>query len=575
MKFPRIILPAVLAVALPVHADWVERSDAITLELMRAQGPFAPEERSSVGLAQFDPEVMEISESARRAELAVNREQIQRLSAMLETEQDSRVRQDVEILVQALQRANTTSELEHQYLLPFVDVHDLVFGSINSLLDPRVAAERRPAVLERLRKYNGRAPGYQPITEMARQFSSERFGVAGLVGPYRGAVENAVEKAPLVLDGLHTLLAESELSGWEDDYALLAQQLEAYTQWLRDSMLPRAREENRLPPALYANALKEYGVDMSPQALIAQGQYSYQLLRSQMQVLAAEIAQQRNWEQRDLLSVLAALKAEQLAPEQVLPTYLDTLEKLEAIIRRENIVSLPERAASIREATAAESAAMPASYMSPPQLVNNTGQYGEFVLVQKNPALGESSQMDDFSHAAYAWTLTIHEVRPGHELQFSSMVEEGVSLARATYAFNSANAEGWALYAESVMLPYLPPEGQLFALHSLSWRAARMFLDPMVNTGQLSRDGARDFLMRELLMSEPMASSEADRYAYRMPGQATSYYFGFVTLMGLRTELSMALGERFNQMTFHDFILQQGLLPPDMLREEVRAEFLL
>ena len=41
----------------------------------------------------------------------------------------------------------------------------------------------------------------------------------------------------------------------------------------------------------------------------------------------------------------------------------------------------------------------------------------------------------------------------------------------------------------------------------------------------------------------------------------------------LRTEVEIALGGDFNQRRFHDFILEQGLLPPDLLREAVLDEF--
>ena len=167
----------------------------------------------------------------------------------------------------------------------------------------------------------------------------------------------------------------------------------------------------------------------------------------------------------------------------------------------------------------------------------------------------------------------MHEARPGHELQFSSLVENGTSLSRAVFAFNSANAEGWGLYAESIMHEYLPLEGQLFNLYSRQMRAARMFLDPMVNTGQMTHEGARDFLVEQMAMSLPMASSEADRYAFWAPGQATSYYYGYTNLMRLRTEVEIAMGDQFNQREFHDFVLAQGLLPPDLLRAAVRETF--
>jgi uncharacterized protein (DUF885 family) len=59
-----------------------------------------------------------------------------------------------------------------------------------------------------------------------------------------------------------------------------------------------------------------------------------------------------------------------------------------------------------------------------------------------------------------------------------------------------------------------------------------------------------------------------------MPGQATSYFYGFTKLEGLRKETEAALGAKFNQKRFHDFILAQGLLPPDLMREAVLEKFI-
>ena len=36
------------------------------------------------------------------------------------------------------------------------------------------------------------------------------------------------------------------------------------------------------------------------------------------------------------------------------------------------------------------------------------------------------------------------------------MIEAGVSIARAVFAFNSVNVEGWGLYAEAELQPYEP-----------------------------------------------------------------------------------------------------------------------
>ncbi len=554
-------------------ADWIEESNRYATEVLESMATLNPEAMSSYGLEQFDADVMDLGPDIVARERALDQSLVDKLQAALAKEKNVRVAQDLEIMISSLKDEIVTLDLEHKYLLPYYDVHGALLNSIRALLDPRVDPARYPAVLERLAKYTGQVEGYKPLTEQAMARTQEQLGNNDLLGPFIGEVESNLESAPFYVAGIKSMLEESELEGWQDNFALLEQQLDDYLTWTRETIVPRARDDNQLPRDLYINELRGYGVTASPEELIASAQYSYQLIRSQMQALATQIAAKRGWKQDDLLFVLHELKKEQVPQDKLLALYQERLKTIEGIIRDKDLVSLPERDAVIRVATEAESAAIPASFMSPPQLINNTGQYGEFVLVQRNPTLGEEAQMDDWSHDSIVWALTVHEARPGHELQFARLVEDGTSLARAIFAFNSANAEGWGLYAESIMQPYLPLEGQLFNLYTRLMRAARMFLDPMVNTGLMTRDEAEAFLINQTAMSKPMSSSEADRYAFRSPGQATSYYFGYTHLMRLRTEVEIALGEDFNAKAFHDFILRQGLLPPELMRQAVLEHF--
>jgi uncharacterized protein (DUF885 family) len=248
---------------------------------------------------------------------------------------------------------------------------------------------------------------------------------------------------------------------------------------------------------------------------------------------------------------------------------------IEDTIRAAHIVSLPDRKAVIRLASEAENARQPAPHMSPPRLLGNNGEYGEFVLTTGMPAdpTGARLSFDDFTHQAAAWTLTAHEARPGHELQFAKMIEAGVSTARAVFAFNSVNVEGWALYAEAELQPYEPMDGQLIALQHRMLRAARAFLDPMVNLGQITPEGVKSFLMDEVGLSEGMATQEMQRYIFRGPGQATSYFYGYQRLMETRQAAEVALRNRFDRQAFNDFVLAQGLVPPSLLRKAVMEEF--
>ena len=189
--------------------------------------------------------------------------------------------------------------------------------------------------------------------------------------------------------------------------------------------------------------------------------------------------------------------------EAILPHYRQRLAEIEAIIKRERLVTLPEREARIRIATDAEAAQSPAPNMRPPRLIGNTGEVGEFILPLNMPAAAGSGsaalRYDDFTYQAVSWTLTAHEARPGHEMQFAKIVEAGVSTARALFAFNSTNVEGWGLYSEWMMLPYMSPEGQLVSLQGRLLRAARAFLDPELHMGRVTPDEARRVLLEDVV----------------------------------------------------------------------------
>ena len=71
-----------------------------------------------------------------------------------------------------------------------------------------------------------------------------------------------------------------------------------------------------------------------------------------------------------------------------------------------------------------------------------------------------------------------------------------------------------------------------------------------------------------------MSRQEADRYTFRAPGQATSYFVGYRNLLGLRAETELAVGDLFDEKSFHEFLLSQGLLPMELMREAVKKEFI-
>ncbi len=577
-----VALAATLAAAGSVHAQtappaWITRSDANSKILLDETVRFSPESASQLGVTGYDDKVADlkpgVDERSRAALVAAKT----KLQALLATEKDVNVRQDLQILIKAADGQIEGIDLNDKYMLPYNDVGQLIFDGEFGLLKDDVAATRRPSALKRLQCYVGQAPGCTPITELAKAQTTAKLGDKALLGPFKGEVEQKLANTQRYADGIRKLFAKYKLDNADGKAALdaLDAQLKAYDGWVRSTVLPRARTDFRLPEPLYAYNLRQVGIDIPPQELMKQAQLEYVELRGMLQVLAPTVAKAQGIDATDYRDVMKALKKQQLDKDQVVPWYHEVLGRIEQIIRRERIVTLPQRKMQMRLASEAEAAQIPAPHMDPPPFVNNHGEQGTFVLTMGNPGKdGEKSQAyDDFTFKAAAWTLTAHEGRPGHELQFAAMVERGVSLARSLFAFNSVNVEGWALYAEAETLPYEPPAGQFVALQYRLMRAARAWLDPMLNLGLITPERAHDILVHDVGLSEALARQEIDRYTFDSPGQATAYFYGYMRLQQLRLDTDLALGPKFDRMAFNDFVIGQGLLPPEQLAEAVRTQF--
>jgi len=554
---------------------WIERSNALTSTLLDVEFEHSPERGSREGLSEFDDRISHptlADEMTRRHELEAA---LAKLDAKRPRESDPRVRQDLDILHKAYDLKFRTEDYELAHEVPFLNASERVFEGLHGLLDDQVAPERRPAAIVRLRKYAGVDPASTPFTEVLKQRALEQIAKPDVFFPSKGEVETELGRNSNYVEGIGALFKKYQLTGWEAAYGKLKTQLTGYDAWVRENILPRARTDFRLPPQKYALAFEQYGIDIPPAKIASMAHAAFTQYQQEMAEQAAQVAKAKGFPSSDYRAVIAELKKTQITGEAILPFYRNRLHEIEQVIVAHNLVTLPDRPAIIRLATAAETAQQPAPHMSPPPFLHNTGQRGEFVLPLNIPSAtgGAADKYDDFTFDAVAWTLTAHEARPGHELQFDSMVEQGVSLARALYAFNSTNVEGWGLYSEYIMQPFEPAEGQLLTLQLRLLRAARAFLDPELQSGTVTPARAYEVLEKDVVLSHAFATEEVERYTFRSPGQANSYFYGYTRLLALRKEVEATLGAKFDQKRFHDFILRQGLLPPDLMRKAVLEDF--
>jgi uncharacterized protein (DUF885 family) len=208
---------------------------------------------------------------------------------------------------------------------------------------------------------------------------------------------------------------------------------------------------------------------------------------------------------------------------------------------------------------------------------------------------------EDFSRPGITWLPTMGETRfpvydltstwyhegvPGHHLQLAQWthVADRLSRYQASVGMVSANAEGWALYAERLMdeLGFLRnAEQRLGYLDAQMMRSTRIIVDIGMHLGleipadspfhpgeRWTTDLAQEFFGLHSGRPADFVESELTRYL-SMPGQAIGYKLGERAWLLGRENARAAHGESFDLKAWHMAALSQGSLGLDDLVDEL------
>jgi uncharacterized protein (DUF885 family) len=210
---------------------------------------------------------------------------------------------------------------------------------------------------------------------------------------------------------------------------------------------------------------------------------------------------------------------------------------------------------------------------------------------------------DDFSRPGCTWLPTMGETRfpvydlvstwyhegvPGHHLQLAQWkhVAQNLSRYQASIGMVSANAEGWALYAERLMdeLGFLTDaERRLGYLDAQMMRAVRVIIDIGMHLELTIPDDspfhpkerwtpalAEEFFGSHSSRPADFVTSELTRYL-SMPGQAIGYKLGERAWLLGREKARERQGDAFDLKAWHMAALSQGSLGLDDLVDELSA----
>jgi uncharacterized protein (DUF885 family) len=167
--------------------------------------------------------------------------------------------------------------------------------------------------------------------------------------------------------------------------------------------------------------------------------------------------------------------------------------------------------------------------------------------------------------------IAYHEGLPGHHLQIAIAQElTGLPKFRTQYRY-TAYTEGWGLYSEALAKEMgfdTDPYDDFGRLSGEMWRAIRLVLDTGIHSKGWTEEQAVRYFLDNSAQPESGIRSEVRRY-FTMPGQATCYKIGMITIQRLRDEARTALGDKFDYRKFHDVVLGGGALPLPVLQARV------
>jgi uncharacterized protein (DUF885 family) len=185
------------------------------------------------------------------------------------------------------------------------------------------------------------------------------------------------------------------------------------------------------------------------------------------------------------------------------------------------------------------------------------------------------AQAESFLREYNDYTLqivNIHEAIPGHYTQ-QAYANSTPSLVKSVFP-NGAMAEGWAVYAERMMLEngYGNNADEMWLMgDKINLRITlNTLIDRDIQVENRSEKDVVTLLRREGFQGEAEAANKWRR-ATLSQVQLSSYFAGSSAILALRDELKRQQGPAFGLKAFHEKFLSYGTAPVKYIRELMLA----
>jgi len=248
----------------------------------------------------------------------------------------------------------------------------------------------------------------------------------------------------------------------------------------------------------------------------------------------------------------------------------EQLKETRAFVVREDLVSIPgEELALVNESP--PYARSNSAYINIPGAWEKN-QPSVYYISPPNPAWSEEVQADYIAGEADLLFTSVHEVWPGHFLNFLHANRAPWFFGRVFVGY--AFAEGWAHYTEEMMIEAGlrdgDPETRIGQISNALLRDARFLSTIGLHTKGWSVEDSKRFFMEEGFQSEGTAIQQAARGTY--DPAYLNYTMGKLMIKRLRDDWTATRGGRKAWREFHDTFLSYGGPPIPLARQQMMGE---
>jgi uncharacterized protein (DUF885 family) len=321
--------------------------------------------------------------------------------------------------------------------------------------------------------------------------------------------------------------------------------------------------EWRLGDEMYGEKLElSLVAGLTPSRIHAWAKETLEELRSRMNDCASRMGA------KSVKDALAVIEKDRPARGEFLDRCREYCAELETFLRSHDIVTMPDQVDLRVELTPEFNRGVPGASCDPPGVLES--HLPTFFYVTPIPDSWSEQQVDDYLREYNLWNLrvlTVHEALPGHYVQLWHANRNRRLVPNALW--NGAFAEGWAVYAEQLMLEAGVQSDPRHELAQLKfWQ--RAVLNAMIDTGLHASDMSEDEALRLLLEEGHQTRKVAEekiRRAQVTSVQLSTYFVGWQQIAKLRDEQKTARGSAWSLREFNDALLAHGTPPIPYVRD--------